>query len=195
MTDLERLIALEEIKQVKARYFRCMDTKDWAAFEAVFAPDATADYSSEGDAKEWSASGAAKIVALVRRVVESAISVHHGHMAEVEVTSPTSARGIFAMEDLIWWPEGSRRKTQCGCRQHQVLRNMTGFGNQHPIATLAVFSFVAREVTGQANHGGCPADHLPFHGKHRTDDRVFIDGGLHYLEHVIDHVIVVDSRI
>ena len=114
MTDLERLIALEEIKQVKARYFRCMDTKDWAAFEAVFAPDATADYSSEGDAKEWSASGAAKIVALVRRVVESAISVHHGHMAEVEVTSPTSARGIFAMEDLIWWPEGSRRKTLHG---------------------------------------------------------------------------------
>jgi len=35
-------------------------------------------------------------------------------MAEVEVTSPTSARGIFAMEDLIWWPEGSRRKTLHG---------------------------------------------------------------------------------
>ncbi len=114
MTDVERLIALEEIKQVKARYFRCMDTKDWAAFEAVFAPDAMADYSSEGDAKEWSATGAANIVALVRKVVGSAISVHHGHMAEVEVISPTSARGIFAMEDLIWWPEGSRRKTLHG---------------------------------------------------------------------------------
>jgi len=114
MTDVERLIALEEIKQVKARYFRCMDTKDWAAFEAVFAPDATADYSSEGDAKEWSATGAAKIVALVRKVVGSAISVHHGHMAEIEVIPPTSARGIFAMEDLIWWPEGSRRKTLHG---------------------------------------------------------------------------------
>jgi hypothetical protein len=114
MTDIERLIALEEIRQVKARYFRCMDTKDWAAFEAVFAPDATADYSSEGDPKEWTASGAANIVAFVRKVVGPAISVHHGHMAEVEVLSPTSARGIFAMEDLIWWPEGSRRKTLHG---------------------------------------------------------------------------------
>lgn len=114
MTDTERLMALEEIKQVKARYFRCMDTKDWAAFEAVFASDATADYSSEGDSKEWSASGAANIVALVRKIVDRAITVHHGHMAEVEVLSPTTARGIFAMEDLIWWPEGSRRKTLHG---------------------------------------------------------------------------------
>jgi hypothetical protein len=114
MTDAERLIALDAIKQVKARYFRCMDTKDWAGFEAVFAPDATADYSSEGDAKEWSATGVAKVVALVRNAVGPAVTIHHGHMAEVEVLSPTTARGIFAMEDLIWWPEGSRRRTLHG---------------------------------------------------------------------------------
>lgn len=114
MTDVEMLVAVEEIKQVKARYFRCMDTKDWTGLEAVFAPDAMADYSSEGDAKEWTASGAANIVAFVRKVVGPAISVHHGHMAEVEVLSPMSARGIFAMEDLIWWPQGSRRKTLHG---------------------------------------------------------------------------------
>jgi hypothetical protein len=127
MTDIERLIALEEIRQVKARYFRCMDTKDWAAFEAVFAPDATADYSSEGDPKEWTASGAANIVAFVRKVVGPAISVHHGHMAEVEVLSPTSARGIFAMEDLIWWPEGSRRKTLHGLgHYHETFEKIGG---------------------------------------------------------------------
>jgi hypothetical protein len=114
MTDTERLMALEEIKQVKARYFRCMDTKDWAGFEAVFTPDATADYSSEGDAREWSAAGAAKVVSLVRKAVEPAVTIHHGHMAEVEVLSANTARGIFAMEDLIWWPAGSRRKTLHG---------------------------------------------------------------------------------
>ena len=46
MTDAERSLAIEEIKQVKARYFRCMDTKDWAGFEAGFAPDATVDYAT-----------------------------------------------------------------------------------------------------------------------------------------------------
>ena len=48
MTESEQLLAVEEIKQLKARYFRCMDTKDWAGFEAVFAPDATVDYTPPG---------------------------------------------------------------------------------------------------------------------------------------------------
>jgi ketosteroid isomerase-like protein len=127
MTDAERLMAIEEIKQVKARYFRCMDTKDWTAFAAVFAPDATVDYSSEGDSKEWTAAGAANIVALVRKVVDPAVTVHHGHMAEVEVLSPTSARGIFAMEDLIWWPEGSRRRTLHGWgHYHETFEKIAG---------------------------------------------------------------------
>jgi hypothetical protein len=127
MNDVERLLALEEIKQVKARYFRCMDTKDWAGFEAVFVADATADYSSEGDAKEWSAAGVGNVVALVRKAVDRAITVHHGHMAEVEVLSPTTARGIFAMEDLIWWPEGSRRKTLHGWgHYHETFEKIGG---------------------------------------------------------------------
>ncbi len=115
MTEAERFLAIEEIKQVKARYFRCMDTKDWAGFEAVFAPDASADYTPPGgNSAEWSASGRANIVAFVRRMVEQAITVHHGHMPEVEVTSPTTGHAVFAMEDLIWWPEGARRRTLHG---------------------------------------------------------------------------------
>ena len=115
MTDSEQLLAIEEIKQLKARYFRCMDTKDWAGFEAVFAPDAMVDYTPPGGSSaDWSASGREEIVEFVRRIVEPAITVHHGHMPEVEVTSPTTAQAIFAMEDLIWWPEGSRRRTLHG---------------------------------------------------------------------------------
>jgi len=115
MTDAERLLAIEEIKQVKARYFRCMDSKEWAGFEAVFAPDATADYTPPGgNPADWSSSGAANIAAFVRKALEPAVTIHHGHMPEVEVTSPASAHAIFAMEDLIWWPEGSRRSTLHG---------------------------------------------------------------------------------
>jgi hypothetical protein len=115
MTDAERMMAIEEIKGVKARYFRCVDTKDWAGFEAVFASDVTVDYTPPGgNPADWLASGASNVVAFVRKIVEPAITVHHGHMPEVELTSASTARGIFAMEDLIWWPEGSRRKTLHG---------------------------------------------------------------------------------
>jgi hypothetical protein len=111
MTDAERLLDIEQIRQTKARYFRCMDTKDWAGFEAVFAPDVKVDYeATKGDSSDWKLNGAANVVAFVRKVVEHGVSIHHGHMAEVEVTSSNNARGIFAMEDLIFWPEGSRHK-------------------------------------------------------------------------------------
>ena len=115
MTDAERLLAIEEIRQCKARYFRCMDTKDWAGFFAVFAPDVSVDYMPDSKAAdEWKATGASNVVALVRGVVEHAVSIHHGHMAEVEIVSSTLARGVFAMEDLIFWPQGARHQTMHG---------------------------------------------------------------------------------
>ena len=33
--------------------------------------------------------------------------MHHGHMPEIEITSPTTARGIWAMQDFLQMPEGS----------------------------------------------------------------------------------------
>jgi len=43
MSDAAHTRAIEEIKQLKARYFRCMDTKDWAGYLNVFTPDAKID--------------------------------------------------------------------------------------------------------------------------------------------------------
>ena len=47
MDAAEQLLAIEEIKQLKARYFRCMDTKDWDGFGQVFAPNAVLDVTGE----------------------------------------------------------------------------------------------------------------------------------------------------
>jgi len=58
-------------------------------------------------------------VAVVRKALDRANTVHHGHIPEVVLTSPTAAREIFAMEGLIRWPEGSRRKTLHGWGHYQ----------------------------------------------------------------------------
>jgi hypothetical protein len=128
MTDAERLLAIGAVAQTKARYFRCMDTKDWEGLAAVFTPDATVDYTPEAaDSSMWRASGAANIVALIQRVVGGAVSIHHGHMPEIEIRSDTSAQAIFAMEDLIFWPEGSRHKTLHGWgHYHETYERMGG---------------------------------------------------------------------
>ena len=43
MATHDELDAIEQIKKLKARYFRCMDTKDWDGFQNVFTADATMD--------------------------------------------------------------------------------------------------------------------------------------------------------
>jgi hypothetical protein len=128
MTDVDRLMAIHEISHLKARYFRCVDAKDWDGFEAVFTPDAVADYTPPGgEPGKWTAIGAANIVAFAKSVIAPAITVHHGHMPEIEVTSPETATGIWSMEDWIWWPEGSRRKTLHGRgHYHETYRKAGG---------------------------------------------------------------------
>ena len=46
----ERLAAAEDISKLKARYFRLMDTKRWADWQDVFAPDALMDMTGEAAA-------------------------------------------------------------------------------------------------------------------------------------------------
>ena len=44
MTDVEQLLAIEEIKRLKAKYFYYLDTKDWARWKSeVWAEDASLD--------------------------------------------------------------------------------------------------------------------------------------------------------
>jgi hypothetical protein len=105
MDDVARLAAIEDIRRLKARYYRCMDTKDWDGFRDVFAADGEMDMRAEaGDA--GLVRGNQAISDFVRGAVGPVVTAHHGHMPEIEVTSPTTATGVWAMEDELWWPDG-----------------------------------------------------------------------------------------
>lgn len=122
---VERLLAIEAIKQLKARYFRCMDTKDWDGFAAVFAPDAVMDVTDEmGDTTKGVQTGDVEIAAFVRAHIDAVETVHHGHMPEIEITSPTTASGVWAMEDHLRWPGGGS------------LHSMHGYGHYHETYVL-----------------------------------------------------------
>ena len=51
--------------------------------------------------------GRQEIVTNVSGALVGARTCHHGHMPEIEITSPTTARGIWAMQDFLQMPEGS----------------------------------------------------------------------------------------
>lgn len=113
VTDLERLVAIEAIGQLKARYFRACDTKDWELLASVFTDDAVIDFTAGGSPKlhaeigTSTSRGPAEAAAWIRSATRGAVTVHQGYMPEIEVTSATTATGIWAMADHLWYQEGS----------------------------------------------------------------------------------------
>jgi hypothetical protein len=105
----ERLLEIEAIKQLKARYFRLMDTQDWSGFARVFAPDAEMDVTDDAGPDAGRVRGGARIAASIERAVSTARTIHHGHMPEIELTGPDTARGTWAMFDYVEWPSEAGR--------------------------------------------------------------------------------------
>ena len=95
---------IEAIEQLKARYFRTMDTKDWSGMRRVFADDVVMDTTSSGGGV---ISGADEFLAFLEPTLRDVVTVHHGHMPEIQLTSTTTATGIWSMEDMLRWPDGT----------------------------------------------------------------------------------------
>ena len=103
MDRLAEIVEIEEIKRLKARYFRLMDEKRWDEWAEVFAEDFVGVY--HGPHPELRYEGRDSIVSENRRILATAKTIHHGHMPEIEITSPTTATGIWAMFDYVELPE------------------------------------------------------------------------------------------
>jgi hypothetical protein len=96
---LQKLLDIEEIKGLKARYFRTFDLKDWGGFAQVFAENASVDVP-EIDLQQ---TGRDAIVATLSAAGAAVRTVHHGHMPEIEMTGADTARGTWAMFDYVQW--------------------------------------------------------------------------------------------
>jgi hypothetical protein len=106
MDAVARLEAIEEIRNLKARYFRLMDTKQWDELAALFAPDLQV-LSPDGGV--WLSGGPA-FAARLKSSLERAVSLHQGFTAEIEILDADTARGIWAMQDVIEWEDRHPRE-------------------------------------------------------------------------------------
>jgi len=95
---LEKLLAIEEIHQVKARRCRAVDQKDWELYIDCHTPDCRSNAAGPGGRV-----GAKAMAEGVAAQLAGRTSVHHVHSPEIEITSETTAKGIWAMEDMLWW--------------------------------------------------------------------------------------------
>lgn len=99
----DELVEIETIKQLKARYCRYLDTKDWAAWRTIFADDFLSDTSQAGGKV---IEGADEFVAFTRKSLRNQATVHQVHAPEIDLTSATTARGIWALEDVVRFGPG-----------------------------------------------------------------------------------------
>ena len=111
MDAIEEIRAIEQIRQLKMRYFRFVDTKDWDGLATLFCTDAVFDTrgaaGQEAGAQDGPhvSRGRDGIVAFIREAMQVTRSVHHGHGHEVTVDAPGEAHGVIAMEDIVEWRE------------------------------------------------------------------------------------------
>ena len=95
MTENDRAEDLEQIRQLKYRYLRTLDTKQWDEFSACFVPDATADYNGLAFADR------AELVGYMRANLGPAIvTMHHVHHPEIAVDGDT-ATGRWYLHDQV----------------------------------------------------------------------------------------------
>jgi len=109
MTETERLLAIEEIKLLKARYFRGVDSRDAALLRAVFTDDALTDFRSESPTADPALMqrDPAAFVQNTLRVLEGIVSAHTASMPEIEILSSDEARALWPMSDRLWTQDPS----------------------------------------------------------------------------------------
>jgi hypothetical protein len=138
MTEVEKLLAIEEIKQVFARRVRALDMKLWDLYANCHTDDIVgdsygglpADKQPTGNGQKGTYKGILQMIALIRNMMEHAvplISCHHAHTPEIEIISPTTATGVWPMEDHLWWQNGERQEWLHGYgHYHEQYRKVSG---------------------------------------------------------------------
>ncbi|WP_242007994.1 nuclear transport factor 2 family protein [Sphingomonas ginsenosidivorax] len=94
----------QAIAELKARYCRLLDTRDWTGYAALFSADAVLDTTGSGGPR---IEGREAAVAMVRASLDDAVTVHQVHSPEIMVDGDV-ATAVWAMSDRLRWTNGRR---------------------------------------------------------------------------------------
>lgn len=126
---LEQLNDIEDIKQLKARYCRLIDQKNWEALEAAFVADASIEIAgAPGGADDTQKfSSAHGFFEGLRQLMGPLVSVHQVHAPEIEVLDRETARGSWTISDRLVFPDDSPLKILQGWGiYHETYRKVSG---------------------------------------------------------------------
>lgn len=103
LSALERLLAIEDIRRLKAEYFAAIDEKRWDDLVDVFAPNA--------EFGPFWAAGASldlhRFVDGLRTTFADVRTIHVAFMPVIDVLDEGRATGRWSMQDTLSWAPGS----------------------------------------------------------------------------------------
>jgi hypothetical protein len=115
----QQLVDVEEIEQLKARYFRLLDAKRWDDWTEVFTDDLEFVYvdptvqNVPPDAERLpdgrAQVGRDLLVAFVSASMARVTTVHHGHMPEIAFVDDDTATGHWGLTNHCEFPTGDGR--------------------------------------------------------------------------------------
>ncbi|MBS0367091.1 MAG: nuclear transport factor 2 family protein [Proteobacteria bacterium] len=92
------LVEMENIKRVKYRYLRAMDTGDHGLLARLFTPDVTAHFV--GGSYDVSITGRAQLLEYLAASVTADVVINHNcHHPEIDLTGPDTADGLWYLQD------------------------------------------------------------------------------------------------
>ena len=137
-TNPEALAALEEIKQLKARYCSTalitrngisgyhssrpiaeLGSGPWLGTRSRMSAFQCQAFLSRqlealADRAAWPAVGREALREVGSDTAANNVTVHHLFVPQIEFESESTARAIWPMEDYAWWPEGSPQRRMHG---------------------------------------------------------------------------------
>lgn len=97
---LAQLCDLEDIRTLKHRYFRGIDTADMTLLADLFTENVAVDY--RGGNYHVQIAGKCDLLDFLANSFHSgAVAMHHGHMPEITLTDTDTATGLWYLEDIF----------------------------------------------------------------------------------------------
>lgn len=99
--DIQRLMDIEAIKQIKYAYFRCIDTANLEELGTLFHDDVLVHFV--GGTYEWKLQGRQQYLESIgASFSRESVGHHNGHHPEIQIHSATEATGIWYLADNMW---------------------------------------------------------------------------------------------
>jgi hypothetical protein len=105
MKNIDKINDYFAISELKARYCRLMDSKDWAGYRELFTEDYELDVAQAGGVELIR--GRDDALQMVLSHIEHAVTVHQVHSPEIQIDGDR-ATGIWAMQDRVVFADGPK---------------------------------------------------------------------------------------